>query len=206
VSDPCGGLAGGCGWPVVIGLGQKGSEEMTGRESDWNDRVQAWFGTLLMLLASVFAVLIFCDRTGAAMPSMPSIWYSSRGVHLVSCGCLFLMAAVLLMSPGASQGSESSGRALFQTCRLLTRRDCHLCDQAMEVLLDFQDALPPIEVVDIDEDPELVRQFGESIPVVEIDGRVRFRGIVSAELLGRLIEAAELESRTRLSELSDDER
>ena len=66
--------------------------------------------------------------------------------------------------------------------------------------------MPPIEVVDIDEDPELVRQFGESIPVVEIDGRVRFRGSVSAELLGRLIEAAELESRTRLNELSDDQR
>lgn len=179
---------------------------MTGRESDWNDRVQAWFGTLLMLLASAFAVLIFCDRTGASMPAMPSIWYSSRGVHLVSCGCLFLMAAVLLMSPVSSQGPESSGRALFRSCRLLTRRDCHLCDQAMEVLLDFQDALPPIDVVDIDEDPELVRQFGESIPVVEIDGRVRFRGAVSAELLGRLIEAAELESGSRLHEFTDEER
>jgi hypothetical protein len=47
-------------------------------------------------------------------------------------------------------------------------------------------------VVNIDDDPQLVRQFGESIPVIEIDGRVRFRGRVDWRLLQRMIDAAEL--------------
>jgi hypothetical protein len=46
--------------------------------------------------------------------------------------------------------------------------------------------------VDIEGDPQLVRQFGESIPVVEIDGRVRFRGRIDWRLLQRMIDAAEL--------------
>jgi len=176
---------------------------MTGRDADLNDRIQARFGTALMVLASVFAVLIFCDRTGAAMPTMPSIWYSSRGVHLVVCGGLFLMAAILLQSPVSATQSDHDGRPLFQSCRLYTRHDCHLCDRAMEVLLHFQDAFPMIEVIDIDDDPQLVRQFGESIPVVEIDGRVRFRGSVHPRLLRRLIDAAELHSRQHYPEFPE---
>lgn len=60
--------------------------------------------------------------------------------------------------------------------------------------MKFQDALPPIEIVDIDNDPLLIRQFGESVPVVEIDGQVRFRGAVNPVLFQRLIDAAELRS------------
>ena len=58
--------------------------------------------------------------------------------------------------------------------------------------MTFQYALPPIEIVDIDDDPQLIRQFGESVPVVEINGRVRFRGAVQPALLRRMIDAAEL--------------
>lgn len=173
---------------------------MSGRDAEWNDRMQARFGTALMVLASVFSVLIFCDRTGAAMPDMPAIWYSSRGIHLVVCGAIFLMAAVLLQSPVPASQSDHYGRPLFQSCRLFTRDDCHLCDRALQVLLHFQDALPTIEIIDIDDDPQLVRQFGESIPVVEIDGRVRFRGAVHPALLSRLIDAAELQSRRHFEE------
>ena len=73
-----------------------------------------------------------------------------------------------------------------------TRAGCHLCDDALATLLRFQEALPSIEIVDIDENPQLVRQFGESVPVVEIDGRVRFRGAIQPALLKRLIDAAEV--------------
>ena len=45
-----------------------------------------------------------------------------------------------------------------------------------------------IEEIDIAGAPELEEQFGTSIPVVEIDGIVRFRGRVSELLLRRLIE------------------
>ncbi|MEY2725646.1 MAG: hypothetical protein RLZZ458_1513, partial [Planctomycetota bacterium] len=160
-----------------------------------HDRIRAWIGTALMISASIFAVLIFCDRTGFSVFELPRIWHNSRSVHLLFCGMLFLCAAVLLKSPPEDRLVERQGRPLFQSCRLLTRAGCHLCDDALETLLRFQHALPSIEVVDIDGDPLLMRQFGESIPIVEIDGRVRFRGRVNWRLLQRIIDAAELRNR-----------
>ena len=163
---------------------------MNPREFDLSDRVQAWLGTVMMLMASVFAVLIFSDRMEMEMFALPAVWYSSRQLHLIICGSMFICAAVLLKSPPLR--SKRDGGPLFRSCRLLTRRECHLCEDALATLLRFQDALPSIEIVEIDNDPRLVRQFGESVPVVEIDGRVRFRGAVQPALLKRLVDAAEL--------------
>lgn len=67
---------------------------------------------------------------------------------------------------------------------LYTRQGCHLCDEAAEVLsrhgLSFHS-------VDIDADNQLQARFNECVPVVEIDGRVRFRGRVEPLLLQRLL-------------------
>ena len=65
-----------------------------------------------------------------------------------------------------------------------------MCDEAMGVLIGFQNALPAITTVDITSDPQLTRQFGESIPVVMLDGRVRFRGAVDPLLMQRIVDAA----------------
>ena len=54
----------------------------------------------------------------------------------------------------------------------------------------FRSVLPEPELIDIDDDPELQQRFGDSVPVVELDGQVRFRGAVQPELLQRLIDAA----------------
>jgi hypothetical protein len=43
------------------------------------------------------------------------------------------------------------------------------------------------DCVDIDADPELREQFDQWVPVVEIDGQVRFRGKVEPRLLRRLL-------------------
>lgn len=67
---------------------------------------------------------------------------------------------------------------------LYTRQNCHLCDVAKQVLQ--QHGLTP-HLVDIDEDAELRQRFDTCVPVVEIDGRVRFRGRVNEVLLRRLI-------------------
>ena len=71
---------------------------------------------------------------------------------------------------------------------LYTRQGCHLCDVAAEVLtqhgLEF-------ESVDIDTDtraePELRARYNECVPVVVIDGKVRFRGRIDELLLRRLL-------------------
>lgn len=81
----------------------------------------------------------------------------------------------------------NSGRR-FKSVVLYTRDDCPLCDEAAEVLMAYRAWLPPITEVDIDLDEALKSRLGEEIPVVQIDGKTRFRGRVSELLLRRLIE------------------
>jgi hypothetical protein len=73
---------------------------------------------------------------------------------------------------------------------LVTRQGCHLCDDAWEVLQRAAQRHPlALRQVDVDSDPALVEQHGEHVPVVQIDGRVRFRGVVNAVLLERILRA-----------------
>ncbi len=67
---------------------------------------------------------------------------------------------------------------------LYTRNGCCLCDDALKLLQ--QEGIHP-NVVDIDQQPELRAKFTTCVPVVEIDGKVRFRGRVNAVLLRRLL-------------------
>jgi glutaredoxin len=67
---------------------------------------------------------------------------------------------------------------------LYTRQGCHLCDDAHELLRRF--GLTP-ELVDIDADPQLQAQFDTCVPVVAIDGKVRFRGRINEVLLRRIL-------------------
>jgi glutaredoxin len=69
---------------------------------------------------------------------------------------------------------------------LYTRRGCHLCDDALALLRRY--GLSPSEV-DIDENPQLRELYDTCVPVVEIDGQVRFRGRVDEMLLRRLLNA-----------------
>jgi glutaredoxin len=69
---------------------------------------------------------------------------------------------------------------------LYTRRGCHLCE---EVLLMLQrNGIVP-HCIDIDNDPTLRDKFDACVPVVEINGRVRFRGAVHPLLLRRIMRA-----------------
>ncbi|HEX2477177.1 MAG TPA: glutaredoxin family protein [Lacipirellulaceae bacterium] len=67
---------------------------------------------------------------------------------------------------------------------LYTRAGCHLCEDARRVLEEHGLALT---CVDIDADPELRERFDTCVPVVEIEGRVRFRGRIEPVLLRRLL-------------------
>jgi hypothetical protein len=48
-------------------------------------------------------------------------------------------------------------------------------------------ALPPIEVVDVDSDPELVRRYGLNVPVLLLDGTPVCRHRLDTEELARLL-------------------
>ena len=67
---------------------------------------------------------------------------------------------------------------------LYTRQGCCLCDEAEQVLL--RHGLAP-EMIDIDQRPELQVQYNDCVPVVIIDGKIRFRGRIDERLLRRLL-------------------
>ena len=64
-----------------------------------------------------------------------------------------------------------------------TRQGCHLCDEAIELLR--QHGYQP-KLVDVDADNKLRAEFDTCVPVVEIDGKIRFRGRVNEVLLRRI--------------------
>lgn len=69
---------------------------------------------------------------------------------------------------------------------LYTRAGCCLCEEAHAVLIEHGLS---VELVDIDRDPKLRERYTNCVPVVEIDGRERFRGRVDRRLLKRLLAA-----------------
>jgi glutaredoxin len=71
-----------------------------------------------------------------------------------------------------------------------TRAQCCCCHKALELLRDYQRRHGfSIEEVDIDADPQLRTRYDTDVPVVAIQGKVRFRGIVNRALLERLLVA-----------------
>ena len=56
---------------------------------------------------------------------------------------------------------------------LYSRRGCHLCQQAEE-LLAFH--APDAVTVDVDAAADLAHRYGTRVPVIEIDGRVALEG------------------------------
>jgi hypothetical protein len=73
---------------------------------------------------------------------------------------------------------------------LYTRAECPLCDQAWEMLLRYQERYQfALEIKDVDEEEDLMHEFGACVPVVMIDGQVRFRGHVNEVLLQRILNA-----------------
>ena len=67
---------------------------------------------------------------------------------------------------------------------LYTRKSCQLCDEAKEILEMYGFS---IHEIDIDTQPKLLEKYDTCVPIVEIDGKVRFRGTINEVLLVRLI-------------------
>jgi len=77
------------------------------------------------------------------------------------------------------------------TITLYSRAQCGCCRKASEILSAYQRRYRfRIEEIDIDTDPELAAQYDTEVPVVVVDGKVRFRGQVNPVLLERLLIAA----------------
>ena len=66
----------------------------------------------------------------------------------------------------------------------MTRKGCHLCDQALSLLQEL-DVQP--EVADVDADDELFRLYDWRVPVVLVDGVVAAEGKIEKATLKALL-------------------
>ena len=79
------------------------------------------------------------------------------------------------------------------TVTLYTRPQCCCCQSAREVLKDYQETNGfTFEEVDAS-DPALEALIGPTVPVIAVDGKVRFRGEVNRVLFERLLAARGLD-------------
>ncbi len=69
------------------------------------------------------------------------------------------------------------------------RQDCDLCDEMVAELqsLGRKIRLPPVSIVDVDGDPELLRRYGLNVPVLLLDGTVVCKHRLDADELQRLL-------------------
>ncbi len=69
-----------------------------------------------------------------------------------------------------------------------THAQCCCCHRALDVLKDAQRRYGfSIQEIDIDGDPDLAARYDTEVPVVAVNGKVRFRGVVNPTLLERLL-------------------
>jgi predicted thioredoxin/glutaredoxin len=67
---------------------------------------------------------------------------------------------------------------------MVTRKDCHLCDQALALLREL--GLEP-ELADVDADEELYRLYDWRVPVLLVDGVVAAEGKIDKGALQRAL-------------------
>ncbi len=69
------------------------------------------------------------------------------------------------------------------------RQDCELCDQMVAELaaLGRRQVLPPVDLVDVDANPDLQRRHGLEVPVLLLDGTVVCRHRLDAPELLRIL-------------------
>lgn len=148
-------------------------------------------GTLLLGLGVILVIGRGMETT-FGIPGMPRTWYQNdwlwwlAGLVSIYQGSRLLIRSEKL-DAGLSWRPSQPGRR-FRTSVLYTRNGCHLCDEAAALLDNYRRWLPLVTFTDIDSDPQLVEKFGTCVPVLVLDGKIRFRGKVDETLLRRLIE------------------
>ncbi len=74
-----------------------------------------------------------------------------------------------------------------------TRKECCCCHTAIDFLKGYQRRLKfRLDLIDVDSDPELVAAYGLTVPVVTINDKVRFRGVINKVLFDRILNAEDV--------------
>jgi glutaredoxin len=76
---------------------------------------------------------------------------------------------------------------------MYTRQGCHMCDDAWQLLEAARQRHGfALAAVDVDRQPALAAKYGEMVPVVEVNGKLRFWGRINRVLVERLLRAERL--------------
>jgi len=203
------------GWGVVAAylavitlLSHQPSLPVPGGLPDWVAH-GAEFGVLAALLiralrlsgrrpAPVLGALVVaaCALAGALdefhQSFVPGRDATLRDVVADTTGAAIVTGGALLWGSLRRRRGDARGTRGRVEVRLLGRRDCHLCDEAETVL---SRVLPEFDarllVIDIDEDPELSRLYGNEVPVVLLDGKKAFKYRVDPGRLRRKLASCE---------------
>lgn len=165
---------------------------MTASESSVKSSSHGLLGSLL-LLAGVILLAMRGLQAIHTLTALPRFWHNNEalwwglGLGLAAFGTWLLAQTSETKDRGGWRPAKSGRR--FQNLILYTRAGCALCEEARDLLEQHAAWLPEIVEVDIDHDPRLGERYGTCVPVVALDGKVRFRGRIAPELLRRLIEA-----------------
>ena len=72
---------------------------------------------------------------------------------------------------------------------VISREGCGLCEDMLQGLAELErtQSIPPVNIIDVDSDPELARQFGIKVPVLLFDGSVICHYTLNSNELLRLV-------------------
>lgn len=149
----------------------------------------AWLAGSVLLYGGVGLLIVAgVDRVSTVPFPLPDFWYANRAFWPFLAIVSVVAGLQLLRRDTQLDWRPTAPGQRFRSVVLYTREGCHLCDDVKDLLRAFSRWLPAPVEVDIDTDPELQERFATCVPVVEFDGKVRFRGRVDEMLLRRLIE------------------
>lgn len=159
---------------------------------DNENRNGSLLGPIFLWSGAVLGILLFCEKLGGLPFDMPSSWYTNSAFWIMIAIMLFGMGIKLIADskPEEVAWKPTKNYPRFHKIVVYSREDCHLCHEAEQLLAKYYEFLPIPEIIDVNEYEELDEKFGNCVPVVEIDGKIRFRGKIEEELLKRLIENA----------------
>jgi hypothetical protein len=131
-------------------------------------------------------------EANTGLRGLPRFWHANQPLWLL-IGLSMIGGGTWLLAPRSPATHATKWRPTrtgvrFRELIVYSREVCPLCDHAIDELIAYQRWLPSITVIDIDTDTRLVQKYGQQVPVVACDGKVRFRGRIAPELLQRLIE------------------
>jgi len=154
------------------------------------EHVCSQVGSLSLALGTMGLAACWISRTGLLPADLTRMIQRSELIFIVismaavaaGCGLLWVSNHPRTRWKPKRPGSR------FHSLVVYTRVHCDLCEEARDLLSRYRAFLPPVVEVDIDGDPAIRAEFDTCVPVVELDGKVRFRGRVNEMLLQRLIE------------------